>query len=139
MAHDASELRPRFERLWVEWDRLIEAGRNPVDLLRELLDDDILRLLASGGDARRYEHDILMTELHNRLVRAQRELDAATEAVVLVNERIREHIAKGQTLADESLVADARLVRHRDEVQSRSWHAKRVRDERDERGESRIQ
>lgn len=58
----------RFGRLWAEWDRRVDAGERPEDILDEAKDEDLVEVLAGESDVdRRYTRDIIATELLNRL------------------------------------------------------------------------
>lgn len=58
----------RFGRMWAAWDRRVDAGEAPSEILRDSNDEDLVEIL--GGESehdRRYARDIIATELLNRL------------------------------------------------------------------------
>lgn len=62
------DARVRFGKLWAQWDERIAAGDPPPKILREFKDEDLVEIL--GGEStfdRRYDRDIIATELLNRL------------------------------------------------------------------------
>lgn len=68
----------RFEGRWRMWDDIIRRGERPADFLPRLSDESVVELLASGDPAeRRFELNLLATELLNRLSRARRLLHEA--------------------------------------------------------------
>lgn len=71
----------RFERSWEEWDERIGDGAQPREMLADLSSEKIMQLLAGAGSERRYERDILATEVMNRLVRARHNVDDSMENV----------------------------------------------------------
>ena len=80
----------RFEARWQRWDEDVRNGVSPPELLARLSDETMLELLASGGGAeRRYERNVLATEILNRLRRLRRDLAEATaEAVGAIGETV---------------------------------------------------
>lgn len=58
----------RFGKLWAQWDKRVDEGESPADILRDSKDEDLVEVL--GGESerdRKYARDIIATELLNRL------------------------------------------------------------------------
>lgn len=83
----------RFARVWNEWDRAVEGGKQPKEMLADFSSEKIMQLLAGAGNERRYERDILATEAMNRLVKARRRIEESTNEVAGL---IREVEAQGE-------------------------------------------
>lgn len=99
----------RFENRWRRWDDAIREGKQPTEFLPQISDDSLVELLA-GGDirARRYEMDIVATEILNRLRRTREGLhQAAIAATVGIDNVDRAaHRALNAVKRSESAILD---------------------------------
>lgn len=63
------EITDRFARRWLEWDEEVHDREEAGTYLRAAKDEQLLELLAGDSPTdRKYERDIVTTELQNRLV-----------------------------------------------------------------------
>lgn len=103
----------RHENRWSRWEEAIEAGKTPEEILPFLEDETIIELLASGNpERRRYELNILATELTNRLVRFRRLVDQASRHT---QDSLGEALGAAER-ADEATHGSARRIEHHIEV-----------------------
>lgn len=87
----------RFGKHWVAWDARIAKGEPPKEFLRDAKDEDLLELL--GGESskdRKYERDIIVTELLNRLRTRSTQQPAAASAAVESAQNAHEAAQEGQ-------------------------------------------
>lgn len=77
MDHEA-----RFAKLWAGWDKRIDDGETPGNILRNSKDEDLVEVLGGESDLnRKYARDIIATELLNRLhIRSSKHPAAAKAA-----------------------------------------------------------
>lgn len=69
------EIRDRFADTWIDWDERVQGRTDAAAFLRAAKDEQLLELLAGESDRdRKYERDILATEIQNRLARRSMEL-----------------------------------------------------------------
>lgn len=100
----------RLEGQWRTWDSAVRNGEKPHDFLPRLSYERLVDLLASGDPTeRRYELNIIATEMHNRVVRLRLFLRDVVEAADL-------HIDEALVMTDESAEAarrsEAAIKRH---------------------------
>lgn len=71
----------RFARLWDTWDARRAAGERAADILRAAKDEELVEILAGEStENRKYERDIIATELLNRLSSRFREQPVSADA-----------------------------------------------------------
>lgn len=77
------EITERFARMWTEWDEKAGDRKDVPHYLRGAKDEDLVELLASSSQKdRKYERDVIATEILNRLHRRHRDLPSAADAVL---------------------------------------------------------
>ena len=100
----------RFEGRWGKWDAAVRSGERPEAVLPRLSDESCIELLASGDPAsRRYELNLLATELLNRLARLRRTLHDASEEA---GRRVGEALAAADEAVEEALATEAAINDH---------------------------
>lgn len=71
----------RYHVRWRRWDAAVASGERPADFIPRLNDEALVQLLACGDPAsRRYELDVLCTEILNRLRRMREALGDVAQA-----------------------------------------------------------
>lgn len=87
----------RFAELWVEWDERVRTIKDVPAYLAEAKDEDLIELLAGAtGRERKYERDVVATEIMNRLGRRHNDLPAAAAQVLSSAEAAYDAAARGQ-------------------------------------------
>lgn len=87
----------RFGELWRKWDASVRERADIPAFLARATDEDLVELLAGASAAdRKYERDIVATEIVNRLGRRHRDLPAAADQVLRSAEIAYEAAAEGQ-------------------------------------------
>ena len=87
----------RFAKLWVNWDATVQSRADIPDVLRSAKDEDLIELLAgASAQDRKYERDVVATEILNRLHRRHSDLPAAAAEVLRSAEAAYEAAAQGQ-------------------------------------------
>jgi hypothetical protein len=77
------KLSDRFAQLWDEWDGRLREGEDVVSFLEAAKDEELIELLAGESvRERKYERDIVATEILNRLHRRHTDFPAGAEAVL---------------------------------------------------------
>lgn len=87
----------RFAELWIRWDERVRTRADVPKFLAEAKDEDLIELLA-GATARdrKYERDVVATEILNRLGRRHSDLPAAAERVLSSADAAYDAAARGQ-------------------------------------------
>lgn len=99
----------RFEGTWRAWDAHARAGERAVDLLLRLSDESLIELLASAGDGRRYERNLIATEILNRMRWLRREL---SETASLADEAVEESRRAAAAAAQSVHESEAENLEH---------------------------
>lgn len=87
----------RFGELWRKWDASVQERADIPGFLERATDEDLVELLAGASAVdRKYERDIVATEIVNRLGRRHRDLPAAADQVLRSAEIAYEAAAEGQ-------------------------------------------
>lgn len=91
------EVTDRFGSLWLRWDGAVKDRSQIPAFLTEASDEDLIELLAGAptGD-RKYECDVVATEILNRLHRRNRDLPTVAEKVLRSAEVAYEAATEGQ-------------------------------------------
>lgn len=91
------EIVDRFAHRWLEWDAQVDGREQATAYLYAAKDEQLLELLAGGSPRdRKYERDIVMTELQNRLANRHIEHPQSADEVLLAAEQAYEAAANGQ-------------------------------------------
>lgn len=91
------EISDRFGRLWERWDSRVRDRSDIPLYLTEAKDEDLIELLAaSAPQERKYERDIIATEILNRMRRRTTSLPSAASEVLRSAEAAYEAAAEGQ-------------------------------------------
>lgn len=99
----------RAIRLWEKWDEAVRRGGRPLDLLRGLADEQLVDLLAGAGPGRRYELDLIKTELRNRMHRARVDVEEMAERAEAVVDRLHKAVEMAR---DEVHETELRVAGH---------------------------
>lgn len=87
----------RFGRLWERWDGSVEDRSAIPGVLADARDEDLVELLAAGSaQDRKYERDVIATEVLNRLSRRRESLPVAAAEVLRSAEAAYDAAAEGQ-------------------------------------------
>lgn len=91
------EITDRFARRWEDWDDQVQDREGAVAFIRHAKDEELLELLAGDSDKdRKYERDVVMTELQNRLTNRHVEHPQGADEVMLAAQQAYEAAAAGQ-------------------------------------------
>jgi hypothetical protein len=91
------EITDRFAQGWEAWDARVRGGEDAAIFLRSAKDEELLELLAGCSDKdRKYERDVVTTEIQNRLARRAKEHPEGAEQVFRAAYAAYEASAKGQ-------------------------------------------
>ena len=91
------EITDRFAQRWEAWDARVQGGEDAVLILRSAKDEDLLELLAGCSEKdRKYERDVVTTEIQNRLARRAKDHPEGAEHVFHAAYAAYEAAAKGQ-------------------------------------------
>lgn len=94
---DAVHVTDRFAKSWDQWDKSVRTRADIPRFLKEASDEDLVELLAGASKTdRKYERDIVATEILNRLGRRHRDLPAAAAEVLESAEAAYQAAAEGQ-------------------------------------------
>lgn len=75
-------LTDRFAARWIEWDHKVHGREEATRFLADAKDEDLLELLAGASERdRKYERDIITTEIQNRLATRNKELPEGADEV----------------------------------------------------------
>lgn len=92
------EIRDRFAQHWLVWDERVHDRSEAVAYLRAAKDEDLLELLAADSPLdRKYERDVVTTELQNRLAGRHMAHPRGAEDVLVAAQQAYEAAADGQT------------------------------------------
>ena len=87
----------RFAELWSRWDERVRTRADVPSFLAQATDEDLIELLAGAtGRDRKYERDVVATEIMNRLGRRHNDLPAAAAQVLSSAEAAYDAAARGQ-------------------------------------------
>ena len=87
----------RFARQWERWDEAVRSREDAGPYLAAAKDEELVELLAGESDRdRKYERDIVATEIANRLARRNRGLPQGAEDVLRSAEAAYKAAAEGQ-------------------------------------------
>lgn len=91
------EITDRFARLWERWDRGVRDRSDVPGFLASAKDEDLIELLAATSpQERKYERDVVATEILNRLRKRTNDLPTAAEQVLLSAEAAYQAAVEGQ-------------------------------------------
>lgn len=91
------EISDRFASRWDEWDARVRNNAQANAFLRTAKDEDLLELLAGGSTKdRKYERDIVTTEIQNRLASRNRDHPLGADEVLDAARVAYEAAASGQ-------------------------------------------
>lgn len=91
------DITDRFAQRWVRWDARVHDPEQASRFLRSAKDEELLELLAGDSSKdRKYERDIVTTEIQNRLATRNREHPEGAEGVLRAAQVAYEEAAKGQ-------------------------------------------
>lgn len=91
------EITDRFATRWVDWDAQVHDRKDALRFLRDAKDEELLELLAGGSSTeRKYERDVVMTELQNRLTGRNLDHPQGATEVMVAAEMAYEAAAQGQ-------------------------------------------
>jgi hypothetical protein len=91
------EITDRFAERWQEWDARVHGREDAAAFLKSAKDEELLELLAGRSDKdRKYERDVVATEIQNRLARRAKEHPESAEQVFRAAYVAYEAAAKGQ-------------------------------------------
>lgn len=87
----------RFAKLWEQWDGNVRHRGDVPEFLKNAKDEDLVELLAATSPTtRKYERDIIATEVLNRLHRRHHDLPNAASEVLNAAEIAYDAAAEGQ-------------------------------------------
>jgi hypothetical protein len=91
------EITDRFAQKWDHWDEHVHDGAQAQTYLRAAKDEQLLELLAAESSKnRKYERDIVTTELQNRLATRHAAHPKGADEVMVAARQAYEAAAKGQ-------------------------------------------
>ena len=91
------EITDRFAQRWETWDARVHGREEAAAFLKSAKDEELLELLAGCSDKdRKYERDVVTTEIQNRLARRAKEHPEGAEQVFRAAYAAYEAAAKGQ-------------------------------------------
>ena len=91
------EITDRFAKHWLEWDERVHDRDEARRYLRDAKDEDLLELLAGNSPKdRKYERDIVTTELQNRLAGRHMAHPRGADEVLVAAQQAYEAAAGGQ-------------------------------------------
>ena len=91
------EITDRFAQRWQTWDACVHGRADAATFLKSAKDEELLELLAGASDKdRKYERDVVATEIQNRLAQRAKEHPEGAEQVFRAAYAAYEAAAKGQ-------------------------------------------